>query len=100
MHAAASQMSVAKDRLNSQVPDTQKSTETLLELPENKLPGPGQSTTCTLEEGSLLSMVSSYTVDVTVAASEKVYFEILILNTSCSFLLCSCSCSYNHGQKF
>jgi len=72
MPAHTSRKSEAKEESKNLGPQTHKTTEVLLkpqgDMPASQNKPTGQSA---MEDGSLLSMVSSYAVDVTVAASEK-----------------------------
>ena len=76
-HAPMSQTSSLREGPKSLGSKTQELTETMSRpqtdrlADENKPSGQGA-----LEEGSLLSMVCSYAVDVTVAASEKVCLTV------------------------
>ena len=85
MPAHTSRKSEAKEESKNLGPQTHKTTEVLPkpqgEIPASQNKPTGQSA---MEDGSLLSMVSSYAVDVTVAASEKVCFTLYL--PVCSFV--------------
>ena len=85
MPAHTSRKSEAKEESKNLGPQTHKTTE-VLPKPRGDMPASqnkpiGQSA---MEDGSLLSMVSSYAVDVTVAASEKVCCTLYL--SVCSFV--------------